>query len=149
MCPSSECLKKAVKSKALERAFGTKYRMRYMRPYQGRWKREWESAKLLGIAKKAGRLEIGDDCRDGGRAKKARVISRLRHRTIPRDGRKSGKGGKSPLYGAAVQKRGIGTRGRARNAGNPGNNRYRNGREFPFQLAADLRGQYDSAVSSG
>lgn len=42
ICPSKDCLKKAIKGKALEKAFPRRYRPRCTKSLNGRWRRQSE-----------------------------------------------------------------------------------------------------------
>ena len=83
VCPNSECLKKAIRAKALERANPARSSARWTRPSPRastkKWKRRWQTVdkllNLIGLAKKAGKLEVGEEpVGAAARSKHARLI---------------------------------------------------------------------------
>lgn len=63
LCPSMECLKKAVKSRGLERSFKWQSPKRYMKLWKRRWKNLVNSKKLLsliGLATRARKVVSGE-----------------------------------------------------------------------------------------
>ena len=77
ICPNAECLKKARKSRALERAFETAIGRGCLRGAAGadRGLSMEKILSMIGLAHKAGRVEIGEEpVGSAARAKKARII---------------------------------------------------------------------------